>query len=109
RAEVARRVAEAVRDLAAPLDRSDTLVLVSHGAAISLGLTALLGLDPVGWRGLVGLHNAHWSVLRASRGDAVPAWRLESHNVGPSVSVADWDAGVPAESMPSSTADAMRP
>jgi probable phosphoglycerate mutase len=108
RAEVATRIRAAVEELAGGMDRADTLVVVSHGAAISLGITALLGLDAVEWRGLVGLHNAHWSVLRASRGDAVPAWRLEAHNVGPSVSVADWNAGVPAESLPSSTADAMR-
>ena len=108
RAEVAERFAAAVTELAGGMDRGETLVVVSHGAAISLGLTALLGLDATAWRGLVGLHNAHWSVLRASRGDAVPAWRLESHNRGPSVRVADWDAGVPAESLPSSTADAMR-
>ncbi len=108
RAAVAERIAEAVRDHASRMEGSETLVVVSHGAAISLGITALLDLDAVAWRGLVGLHNAHWSVLRASRGDAVPAWRLESHNVGPSVSVADWNAGVPAESLPSSAADAMR-
>lgn len=108
RAAVAERIAAAVRELAGPMDRGDTLVVVSHGAAISLGLTALLGLDAVAWRGLVGLHNAHWSVLRASRGDAVPPWRLESHNVGPSVSIADWNEGVPSEALPSSTADAMR-
>lgn len=108
RAAVAERFSAAVRELAAPMAHDETLVIVSHGAAVSLGLTALLGLDAVDWRGLVGLHNAHWSVLRASRGDAWPAWRLEAHNVGPSVSVADWNAGVPAESLPSSAADAMR-
>ena len=108
RATVAERVADAVTAHAGTMTASDTLVVVSHGAAISLGLTALLGLDAVAWRGLVGLHNAHWTVLRASRGQAVPAWRLEAHNLGPSVSVADWNAGVPAEGLPSSAADAMR-
>lgn len=108
RAAVAERFSTAVRELAAPMAPDETLVVVSHGAAVSLGLTALLGLDAVAWRGLVGLHNAHWSVLKASRGDAWPAWRLEAHNVGPSVSVADWNAGVPAENLPSSAADAMR-
>ena len=108
RAAVAERFSAAVRELAAPMAPGETLVVVSHGAAVSLGLTALLGLDAVDWRGLVGLHNAHWSVLKASRGDAWPAWRLEAHNVGPSVSVADWNAGVPAENLPSSAADAMR-
>lgn len=108
RVAVAERFSAAVNQHAQQMAQDETLVIVSHGAAVSLGLTALLGLDAVAWRGLVGLHNAHWSVLRASRGDAWPAWRLEAHNVGPSVSVADWNAGVPAESLPSSTADAMR-
>jgi probable phosphoglycerate mutase len=109
REDVALRFAEAITELAGRMSRGETLVVVSHGAAISLGMTALLGLDAIGWRGLVGLNNAHWSVMRASRGDAVPAWRLESHNLGPSVRVADWDAGVPADSLPSSAADALRP
>lgn len=109
RAAVAERVAEVVAELAATLDREETLVVVSHGAAISLGITTLLELDPVSWRGLVGLHNAHWSVLRASSGRAGPPWRLEAHNVGPSVRVADWHAGVPSEALPSSAADALRP
>ena len=108
RASVAERIAAVITELAAPMGREDTLVVVSHGAAISLGVTALLGLDPVGWRGLVGLHNAHWSVLRASSGRATPPWRLESHNLGPSVRPADWHAGVPPEDLPSSTADALR-
>ena len=108
RAAVAERFAAAVNEVAGAMTPEETLVIVSHGAAVSLGLTALLGLDAVAWRGLVGLHNAHWSVLRASRGDAWPAWRLEAHNVGPSVRVADWNAGVPAQDLPSSTADAMR-
>lgn len=108
RASVAERFSAGVRETAGSMAHDETLVVVTHGAAVSLGLTALLGLDAVAWRGLVGLHNAHWSVLRASRGDAWPAWRLESHNIGPSVSVADWNAGVPAEELPSSTADAMR-
>ena len=108
RAEVAARIAAAVTEHAETLDDEETLVVVSHGAAISLGITTLLGLDPAGWRGLVGLHNAHWSVLRARSGTAVPAWRLESHNLGPSVRAADWHAGVPSEALPSSTADALR-
>jgi probable phosphoglycerate mutase len=108
RASVAERMAAVVTELAEQMDAEETLVVVSHGAAISLGVTALLGLDPVGWRGLVGLHNAHWSVLRARHGHSVPAWRLESHNLGPSVRAADWHAGVPSEGLPSSTADALR-
>lgn len=108
RAAVAERFGTAVSELAESMAHDETLVVASHGAAVSLGMTWLFGLDAQAWRGLVGLHNAHWSVLRASRGNARPAWRLESHNVGPSVRVADWNAGVPAESLPSSAADAMR-
>ena len=108
RVSVAARVAEAVADLAAPLGGEQTLVVVSHGAAITLGLTALLGQDADAWRGLVGLHNAHWSVLRANTSAAHPSWRLQSHNTGPSVQVSDWNDGVPGETLASSAADAMR-
>ena len=109
RSAVAARVAEVITELASPMASDATLVVVSHGAAISLGLTVLLGLDPAAWRGLVGPHNAHWSVLRASSGHSAPPWRLEAHNVGPGVLVADWNEGVDSESLPSSTADALRP
>ena len=108
RADVAVRVADAITELAEPMDSDETLVVVGHGAAITLGITALLALDAVAWRGLVGLHNAHWSVLRATSGRGAPAWRLESHNLGPAVSLDDWHAGEPSEALPSSAADAMR-
>ncbi|WP_182111519.1 MULTISPECIES: histidine phosphatase family protein [unclassified Actinotalea] len=108
RATVAARVSEAVAEHAAAVEDGGTLVAVSHGAAITLGLVALLGLDPAGWRGLGGLHNAHWSLLRASHRDIPPAWYVESHNLGPAVAVDDWNAGVPTDAMPSSTGDALR-
>lgn len=107
RAAVAERVVAAAREHLAALDDDDTLVLVSHGAAITLALAALLGQDPATWRGISGLHNAHWSLLRASHRRG-PAWYLESHNLGPSVAVEDWNAGVPADAMPSTTGDALR-
>ena len=106
RATVADRVAEAVEEHSRASDGA--VVVVCHGAAITLGLTALLGLDPLGWRGLVGLNNAHWAVLRSTTPGSSPAWRLESHNIGPAVAVTEWDA-VPLESLPSSAADALRP
>jgi probable phosphoglycerate mutase len=108
RVAVAGRMTAAVTGLADEM-AGGTLVCVSHGAAITLGLTGLLELDPSAWRGMVGLHNAHWAVLHASSGDARPAWRLGGHNLGPSVHLDDWNAGVPGEGVPSSTADAMRP
>jgi broad specificity phosphatase PhoE len=52
-------------------------VLVSHGAAINLGISRLLGL-PERARVLGPLGNCNWSILgrRAGR------WRLLEHNVG---------------------------
>lgn len=108
RAEVAERMAAAVVEHAGRTQTGGTLVLVSHGASITLGLTTLLGLDPTAWRGMLGLHNAHWSVLRASAGEGRPPWVLEAHNHGPAVVVDDWNAGRVTDRLPSSTADAMR-
>ncbi|HWS57482.1 MAG TPA: histidine phosphatase family protein [Actinotalea sp.] len=108
RAAVGERMSAAVTELAAGLDRDQTLVVVSHGAAITLGLAHLLGLDASTWRGLGGLHNAHYALLRPSGRSAGTPWYLEAHNLGPAVAVDDWNAGVPAEVLPSSTADALR-
>jgi glucosyl-3-phosphoglycerate phosphatase len=106
RAEVAERVALAVEEHAAELTDTETLVVVAHGAAITLGITALLGLD-ASWRIMTGLTNAHWSLLHPS-GRQPGRWHLEAHNLGPSVTVDDWNAGVPPEALPSSSADAWR-
>jgi len=93
KAEVAARMAEAVAEHAEQLDDDATLVLVSHGAAISLAVTALLGLDPTSWRGLAGMHNVHWSHLHRAGLGAVPAWRLVAHNVGAGYPLDHWQAG----------------
>ena len=90
-AQVGERVAAAMRELAA--ETSGTLVLVTHGAAIALGISALLGQDPGVWRGVAGIDNAHWSTLVPTRHGVAPGWRLVGHNMGPSVSTADWFAG----------------
>ena len=89
--EVGERVAACVRDLAEGF--RGTLVLVTHGAAIALGLSTLLGQDPSSWRGIAGIDNAHWSHLTPTHEGQEPGWRLLAHNVGPSVSTADWFAG----------------
>lgn len=91
RADVGERMAEAIADGAGALDRDETLLVVSHGAAISLAITTLLGLDPAGWKGIQGMHNAHWSVLHAGSGN--PSWRLTAHNVGPDFPLDHWNAG----------------
>jgi len=74
------RFAESVNEWAAKYEISDTVIFVAHGAAISTGITALLGQNPEGWRGISGLSNCHWSVLQPYQGD--PQWRLTQHNVG---------------------------
>lgn len=61
-------------------EREQTLVVVSHGSAITQGMCVLLGLDPSEWMGLAGLNNCHWSVLEISA--RCPNWRLLAHNVG---------------------------
>ncbi len=106
RAQVAERFASAVERHAGALGPDQTLVVVAHGAAIGLGIGALLGLDPE-LRAVAGLHNAHWSLVRPS-GRRPGSWFLEAHNLGPAVAVDEWNAGLPAETLPSSTADALR-
>lgn len=75
------RVAAAVAELA-EASHQDTLIIVSHGAAITAAITMMLGHDPGIWRGITGLDNTHWSVLRKSKPGVEPSWRLVSHNVG---------------------------
>jgi glucosyl-3-phosphoglycerate phosphatase len=76
-ATVAERAADAFERVADSLAAGSLAVVVSHGAAISLGISRLLGL-PEYARVLGGLDNCAWSVLgrRAGR------WRLLEHNVG---------------------------
>ncbi|HLS00885.1 MAG TPA: histidine phosphatase family protein [Beutenbergiaceae bacterium] len=81
RGDLGARIAEAVDEWAREFEISDTVVFVGHGAAISSGITTLLGQDPESWRGISGLSNCHWSVLEPGAGQ--PKWRLTGHNVGP--------------------------
>ena len=82
RAHAAYRYAQAVVDHAAACDASQDLLVVSHGAVTTVGITALLGMDAGQWKGLGGLDNAHWTVLEANSAGASPSWRLTAHNVG---------------------------
>jgi glucosyl-3-phosphoglycerate phosphatase len=90
---VSRRMAEAVLRHADALSAGETLVVVSHGSAITQAITRLLGLDAATWRGLHGLHNVHWSHLHASGPGATPAWRLVAHNVGAGYPLDTWQSG----------------
>lgn len=82
RAQAARRVGSALAALAAQAEEAEggTVVAVSHGSALSLGVTHLLGLDPSTWFGLRGLDNCHYAVLR--QGAREPGWHLVAWNRG---------------------------
>lgn len=80
RGEVGTRVATAVVEHAGRLEREQTLLVVTHGAAISAGIAALLGQDAGAWNGVSGLGNCHWSVIHPTR-SGHPGWRLSAHNV----------------------------
>jgi len=61
--------------------KSDRRVhIVAHGAAITLGVTRLLDLDPSAWFGLRGLDNCHYAVL--SSAERSPGWRIVHWNRG---------------------------
>lgn len=92
RADVAHRVAEGVLDHVARTASDGPLVVVSHGSAIGSLVAELLGQDPL-WRGVVGMHNAHWAELLRSGAGVEPAWRLHGYNVGPTDASSDWNAG----------------
>lgn len=80
---VGERVAAACRKLVAE-HHGGTVMVVAHGAAITLGITALLGLDTNGFRGLAGLENCHRSVLEPLIGEPADGlMRLVSHNLAP--------------------------
>jgi broad specificity phosphatase PhoE len=82
-ATVADRVAAALqRTAAAAADRGtgrdDLAVVVSHGAALRLGMSRLLGM-PDELSGVLGpLSNCSWSLLSVRYG----RWRLQEHNAG---------------------------
>jgi len=74
---VADRSAASLQRIADSLDSGTLAVLVSHGAAINLGMSRLLGL-PERVRVLGPLGNCAWSVLGRRGGH----WRLLEHNAG---------------------------
>ncbi|GIG39715.1 histidine phosphatase family protein [Cellulomonas phragmiteti] len=92
RADVAARVSAAVLDQVDRTAGRGGLVVVSHGAAIGSLVAELLGQDPA-WRGVAGMHNAHWAEMVRSGADVVPAWRLLGYNIGPTDASSDWNAG----------------
>jgi broad specificity phosphatase PhoE len=87
-AVVAERVAAAIARIAARLadgrdadgrdGASGLAVVVSHGAALRLGMSRFLGLPEESFNVLGPLDNCSWSVLGQRRGQ----WRLLEHNAG---------------------------
>lgn len=74
---VADRAAGALARIADDLAGGSVAVVVSHGAALGLAVSRLLGI-PEELRVLGPLGNCHWSVISRRRGK----WRLLEHNVG---------------------------
>ncbi|SDM81746.1 histidine phosphatase family protein [Actinomyces ruminicola] len=56
-----------------------TVVVVSHGSAITLGVSHLLGLDSGSWFGLRSMDNCRHGVLLP--GEREPGWMLAEWNV----------------------------
>jgi probable phosphoglycerate mutase len=75
---VADRVRAALERTAASLAAGQLAVVVSHGAALRLGMERLLGLPEEAFGALGPLSNCSWSVL-SQRHDR---WRLLEHNAG---------------------------
>jgi len=75
---VADRVGATLRRIADSLGDDGLAVVVSHGAALRLGMARLLGLTKEVFGVLGPLSNCSWSVvgLRNNR------WRLLEHNAG---------------------------
>jgi glucosyl-3-phosphoglycerate phosphatase len=75
---VADRVAAALTRIAGALPDGGLAVVVSHGAALRLGMSRMLGMDGDLFGALGPLANCSWSVLGQRHG----RWRLLEHNAG---------------------------
>jgi glucosyl-3-phosphoglycerate phosphatase len=77
-AAVAARACAALERAAEATPPGGLTVVVSHGAALRLGVSAFLGLPAVQWDVLGPLANCSWSVLQRRR----DRWRVVEHNAG---------------------------
>jgi broad specificity phosphatase PhoE len=75
---VADRVAAALQRIATAVGDDRLAVVVSHGAALRLGMSRLLGMPEEIFGVLGPLSNCSWSVLGRRHG----RWRLLEHNAG---------------------------
>ncbi|WP_082418180.1 histidine phosphatase family protein [Flaviflexus massiliensis] len=76
------RVANAVQDWTEKLhdEEGETVVFVSHGAAISNAIMTMLGVNPSEQQPLGGMDNCHWAIMSRQQ-NREPIWRLNSYNV----------------------------
>ena len=81
RAATGIRVSEAVHDWIDKLDdeKGQTIVFVSHGAAISNCVMTMLGVNPSEEQPLGGMDNCHWATMVIQK-NRVPEWRLNGYN-----------------------------
>jgi glucosyl-3-phosphoglycerate phosphatase len=77
-AAVGERVCGALERVAANLPDDGLAVVVSHGAAIRLGMARLLGMPEELWGALGPLANCAWSLI----GMGWTRWRVLEHNAG---------------------------
>lgn len=75
---VADRAGAAFERIASRLADGQLAVVVSHGAALRLGMERVLGLPEELWGAVGPLANCSWSVMGLRRG----VWRLLEHNAG---------------------------
>jgi len=75
---VADRVVGALERIAEGLAPGALAVVVSHGAALRLGMSKLMGIPEELWSAFGPLSNCSWSVLGLRWG----RWRLLEHNAG---------------------------
>ena len=81
RADVLARIVPACRELVASVDAGHTAVAVTHGAALKVALTALLGWEPAIGDSLRGLDNCAVAVLQ--EGASPEVMRLVAYNAAP--------------------------
>jgi glucosyl-3-phosphoglycerate phosphatase len=76
--EVAKRFADALDRALDHIPDGGLIVVVSHGAAVRIGMLHWLGFPEELWSRFGGLSNCSWSVLEEGR----IGWRLVEHNAG---------------------------
>ena len=75
--DVAERIVPAVTEVLDRLGPDETAVVVTHGAALRVALTGLLGWPVEAADGLEAMHNCGWATLREADGGRL---RLSSYN-----------------------------